>query len=254
MKGQAGDLTPLSAAQETQLAGALDETPDTAAPIGLLISRRARAFAQGDPGRFTAATVQDRNHPAVCWGFGSNVSALADMLQRVPDWESVSVRPAIAAALGQMLHTRTGHPYRPYDDLCFALTHPVNHPGEPLVRALTIADLPLLAAAPYALRGSNPAALLRERPTAGAIVGDRLVSLARAYAVTPRYTDIIVYTIPARRARGWATAATALVVAAVQANGRIPVLRTGAENIAARRIAARLGFREVGRRTHLRPG
>ena len=51
--------------------------------------------------------------------------------------------------------------------------------------------------------------------------------------------------------QAFATAAAALVCAAIQAGGRTPVWGTSADNPASQRVAAKLGFREVAQRVYL---
>ena len=57
-----------------------------------------------------------------------------------------------------------------------------------------------------------------------------------------------------RRSQLRATAATALVCAAIQTAGGTPVWGTSAENPASQRVAAKLGFREVAQRVYLNLG
>ncbi|MDQ3655635.1 MAG: GNAT family N-acetyltransferase, partial [Chloroflexota bacterium] len=65
--------------------------------------------------------------------------------------------------------------------------------------------------------------------------------------------DIGVATLDRWRRQGLATAAAAQVAGAIQRDGRIPVWSCGGHNAASLAIAARLGFREVARRTYLVP-
>jgi predicted GNAT family acetyltransferase len=62
-----------------------------------------------------------------------------------------------------------------------------------------------------------------------------------------------VTTLPEWRGRGLSTAAAALVATVIQDAGRTPVWSTGEGNAASRRVAEKLGFREVARRAYLIP-
>ena len=55
------------------------------------------------------------------------------------------------------------------------------------------------------------------------------------------------------RGRGFATAAACLVSQAVQAVGLTPVWSTGEDNYASQRIAEKLGFTQIVRRTYVIP-
>jgi predicted GNAT family acetyltransferase len=93
--------------------------------------------------------------------------------------------------------------------------------------------------------------LLTEGIIAAAIVDGGVVAIAHTAARTERHADLGVATLPAWRGRGLATAAAALVAERVRAAGQIPVWSTGETNAASRRVAQKLGFREVARRTYL---
>ena len=83
----------------------------------------------------------------------------------------------------------------------------------------------------------------------------RITGLAIAFtsARTARHADIGVATLEPWRGRGFATAAASLVAGAIQADGQTPVWSTGEGNLASLRVAAKIGFVEVGRRTYVIP-
>ena len=69
-------------------------------------------------------------------------------------------------------------------------------------------------------------------------------------ALTLLHADIGVATLEGWCGRNFASAAAALVAQQVQATGRTPVWSTGEDNLASQRVAQKLGFAEVGRRTY----
>ena len=95
--------------------------------------------------------------------------------------------------------------------------------------------------------------VLREGFVAGAVVDNRLVSVAHTNAITERYADIGVFTHQDYRNRGYSTAAASLVARAIQGSGRMPVWSCGEDNLASLRVAAKVGFTEVSRRTYVIP-
>ena len=122
------------------------------------------------------------------------------------------------------------------------------------VRLLTRDDLTLLQAAQPALRGAgwrSKEELLQEGVVAGAVIDGQLAALAHTSARSDRCADVGVATLPEWRGQGLATAAAALVCARVLADGQTPVWSTATTNVASRRVAAKLGFVEVSRRTYV---
>ena len=88
---------------------------------------------------------------------------------------------------------------------------------------------------------------------AGAIVDDNIVAIAHIYAETNLHADIGVSTLEAWRKKGFATAAASLVAQEIQARGKVPAWSCGEDNFASLRVAEKLGFTEVGRRTYVIP-
>lgn len=109
---------------------------------------------------------------------------------------------------------------------------------------LTVADLPVLDAAPREIQNGGFGSM-------GVLVDSMLVAIARTSVLTPRHADIGVATLEDWRGNGFATVAAALVAQQVQATGCTPVWSTGEDNVASQRVAQKLGFDEVGRRTYV---
>ncbi|HEX6385418.1 MAG TPA: GNAT family N-acetyltransferase [Anaerolineae bacterium] len=245
------DLAPLSSQQCQVLADALEDTPETVISISQLRRGLARAFVIGDPADFQAAVVEDLGSPGEPMAFGSDASLLADLLPAIPGWFCVNVSPAVAPDLGPLLAERMGYPIRYYGDIYHILTQPAPDLVHTEVRSLTLADLPLLEAAPAEIRGLDLHRLLTQMAAAGAVVDSQIVAIAINYARSARYADIGVQTLPQWRGRGFAPAAAAIVAREAQASGRIPVWSCGENNRASLRVAQKLGFQEVSRRTYI---
>jgi len=245
------NLAPLSPQQCQVLANALEDTPQTVISISQLRRGLARAYVVGDPANFQAAVVEDLGSPGEPMVFGRDALLLADLLPAISGWFCVNVSLAIAPALGPLLAERMGRSIRYYGDVYHTLTEPVANVTNPAVRQLTLSDLPLLEAAPPEIRGLDPRRLLTEMTAASAIIDSQIVALAINYARSAGYADIGVQTLPQWRKRGLATAAAAIVARTMQASGRTPVWSCGEDNQASLRVAQKLGFRKVSRRTYI---
>ncbi|HLJ69609.1 MAG TPA: GNAT family N-acetyltransferase [Chloroflexota bacterium] len=237
------------------MAESLGDRPDTVAALQLIRRRRAALFLAGATGRFTGLIVQALSLPGEPIGYGADAQVLWELLQCASFWYCLNVAPACAAALGTRMERETGRAVSYFDDILLTLDAPapVFRPREG-VRLLSLADLPLLAAAPRELRGigfGETRALLLEGVAAAALDAGRIVSLAHTSALTPRHAEISVSTLEAWRGRGLGTAAAALVCAHVQAEGHRPVWTTGQDNGASLRVARKLGFSPFGRRTYV---
>jgi mycothiol synthase len=213
-----------------------------------------RAFVAGDPARFEAAIVQPTDWPEEPVGFGANPATLWRLLQRVEGWTCILVDTPCASVLGQIINAEMAKQVRYLDDITHTLAKPVRQVREAAVRLLTPADLDLLEAAPLELRAGlwhSPRQLLAEGTVACAVAGGEIVATALTAACSERYAEIGVYTREDHRGRGYATAAASLVAGAAQAAGKIPVWGAGAHNEASLRVAAKLGFEAVSRRTYV---
>ena len=189
-------------------------------------------------------------------GFGNAPEVLWGLLASIRGWTCVNVAPKCASGLGALMEGALGSPVRYMDDVYHTLTVPAVEFQSEAVRRLTLEDLPLLRSAPADVQGGgfeDTAAMLSDGFVAGAIVDGRLAGIAHVSAATDRYADIGVATLEPLRKCGFATAAASIVARCVQATGRIPVWSTGADNAASLRVAQKLGFVEVSRRTYVIP-
>ena len=239
------------------LADALGDTPETTIPVHLLRRGLCQAYVAGDPSRFRAAIIQDGALPGEPYAFGEDPRAVWELLELVAGWWCVSVPPALAALLDEIMGAETGKDVRHYGDVYHVLLKPAPHVESSVVRVLGAADLGLLESAPAEVRGAgfgSLRALLTDGVVACAVVDGGIVAIAQTYARTPRHADIGVATLEQWRNRGFATAAASVVARHVQEAGQTPVWSAGEDNHASLRVAAKLGFAEVSRRVYLIPG
>lgn len=245
-----------SRAMEQRLADALGDTPETVIPCHQLVRRLARCRVAGELPGFDAAVVQAIDDPREPSGFGRDPVALWGLLRDLPGWTCVGVDAALAGPLRRLVEAELGVPARLYGDVHHVLERPVAVFEHTWVRRLTVDDLPLIAAAPTEVRGSNwgsARAMVEEGCAAGAVVDGRLVAIAMIGALTARHADVAVATLEPYRGRGLSTAAASLVGRWAQENGRTPVWSTGEDNRASLRVARKLGFVEVSRRQYVIP-
>lgn len=244
---RAGSRQPVDQQGRMALADALGETPETTISVHRLRNGLCRAYIAGDPEHFSGAIVQEDFCSDEPMGFGSDPEVLWDLLKSVEGWDCVNVSSECAEALGQIIERETGRKVKYYGDVYHVLSKPVADFQNEAVRQLTLDDLDLLEKGGFE---STPLSL-EEGFTAGAIVADKLVAIARTSARTDRYADISVHTKEEWRCRGFVTAAASIVAKRVQEAGQIPIWSAGEDNFASLRVAKKLGFNEVSRRTYV---
>ena len=247
-------IKPLQKHECQLLAKLLPDEPQTVISRAHLQWGTARAYAvRLIKDGFETAVIEDPGCPGEPTVFGDNPQRIADLMPQIPNWFCVNVATELADELAPLLAKKIGKPVRQMGDVYFALnqTPPANLLAQPAVRLLTPDDLPLLQAAPPELCGSDPEHLLHKSAAAGAIINNQLVAIAQNYALTEKFGDVGVYTLPEWRGQGLATAAAAKVAQWLQANGRIPVWSCGEQNQASLRVAEKLGFVEYGRRVYI---
>jgi GNAT superfamily N-acetyltransferase len=244
----------LDAESRRLLAETLGETPETVISIHLLRRGLCSAYVTGSPSRFDAAIVQAHSLPSEPVGFGSDPRVLWETLQSVCGWDCVLVDTDCAKPLGGIIEQEMGVAVRFLDDVCHTLTQPATTYEDGAVRPLTLADLGLLRSAPAEFRDASwedTKTLLRDGIIACAIVSGEIVATALTTARGDYHADVGVYTHPNFRRRGLATAAASTVLRRVQMQGQTPVWGAGAHNTASLRVAQKLGFKEVSRRTYV---
>ena len=252
------DIGPvqLSPAELSELARSLGDSPETAIPANRLMRGACTAYVVGELTRFKAAVIMSHDNPGEPDGFGEDPEALWAILEPLDGWRVVDVSRSVAPKLGALIRASTGSRVAYYGDVYHTLTRPAVTHSHPHVRLLTVEDRALFDGVPDDLKPGMRGAVeivLGEGFVAGAVVDNRVVSVAHTNAITERYGDIGVFTHQDHRNRGYSTASAALVAAAIQERGLTPVWSCGEDNLASLRVAAKVGFTEVSRRTYVIP-
>ncbi len=249
-------MTKLTSEECLVLADILGDTPTTVISASRLQQGMCDAYIAGALPDVDAALVFDAYCPAEPCGFGTDANALWQLLKATDGWSCINVDSACAEPLGSLIEADTGTPVRYYGDVCHALLEPVYRHSNEAVRLLTLEDVSRLAKAPAEVRGNGyktPAAMLTDGIAAGAIVDGNIVAIAHTYAETALHADIGVSTLEAWRKKGFSTAAASRVAQEIQAKGKVPAWSCGEDNYASLRVAGKLGFTEMGRRTYVIP-
>jgi len=254
--GGPGFCRELNPSEYPLLARALGDTPETVISVHKLTRGLCKAWVTGRAESFCAAIIQGDDLPEEPMLFGDDADLLWDLLKTVPGWVSPNLIPEVAPAIGAAIEAKMGVSVRYYGDVYHAMAAPAPKIAEDVVRQLTLDDLPLLQATrvgPWAGGYESPRDLLADGVAAGAIIAREIVCIAHTYARSEHHADIGVRTFKAWQSRGFATAAAAIVARLVQEAGQTPVWSAGENNAASLRVAEKLGFREVSRRTYIMP-
>ena len=249
-------MTKLTPQEGLVLADVLGDTPMTVISTSRLKQGMCDAYVAGSLPDVDAAIVFDAycsDEPA---GFGTDAEALWQLLKETDGWSCINVDNACAESLGALIEADRGTSIRYYGDVCHALLEPVHPYSNEAVRLLTLDDTTRLAMAPAEVQGNGyktHEAMLTDGIAAGAVVDGNIVAIAHTYAETDLHADIGVSTVEQWRRKGIATAAASLVAQEIQARGKVPAWSCGEENFASLRVAQKLGFTEVGRRTYVIP-
>ena len=238
------------------LADVLGDTPMTVISASRLKQGMCDAYVAGTLPDVDAALVFDAYCADEPCGFGPDADTLWQLLKVTDGWSCVNVDTPCAASLGALIEADRDTSIRYYGDVCHALLAPVHHYPNEAVRLLTLADVERLAAAPAEVQGNGyetHTAMVTEGIAAGAVVDGNIVAIAHIYAETDLHADIGVSTLGEWRENGFATAAASLVAQEIQARGKVPAWSCGEDNFASLRVAEKLGFTAVGRRTYVIP-
>ena len=238
------------------LARVLGDSPETAIPAHRLMRGACTAHIVGELARFRAAVIMSHDNPGEPDGFGEDPEALWSILEPLKGWRVVDASPSVAPKLGAVIRASTGSRVAYYGDVYHTLTRAAVPHSHPHVQLLTVDDRALFDGVPDDLKPGmrgDVEIVLREGFVAGAVVDDHLVSVAHTNAITDRYADIGVFTHQDFRNRGYSTASASTVARAIQKSGRTPVWSCGEDNLQSLRVAAKVGFTEVSRRTYVIP-
>ena len=249
-------MTKLTSQEYLALADVIGDTPMTVISASRLQHGMCDAYVSGTLPDVAASLVFDAYCPEEPCGFGTDADALWQLLKATDGWSCINVDTPCAASLGALIEADTGTPIRYYGDVCHALLAPVHRYWNETVRLLTLEDVERLAKAPAEVQGNGyktHEAMITDGIAAGAIVDGNIVAIAHTYAETDLHADIGVSTLEAWRKKGFSTAAASLVAQEIQARGKVPAWSCGEDNHASLRVAQKLGFTEVGRRTYVIP-
>ena len=249
-------MTKLTPQECRVLSDVLGDTPMTVISASRLKQRMCDAYVAGSLPDVDAVLVFDPFCPDEPCGFGTDADALWQLLKATDGWSCINVDTSCATSLGALIEADRDTTLRYYGDVYHALLKPVHCYPNKTVRLLTPEDVTRLAKAPAEVQGNGyktHAAMVTDGIAAGAIVDNNIVAIAHTYAETDLHADIGVSTLEQWREKGFATAAASLVAQEIQARGKVPVWSCGEDNIASLRVAQKLGFTEVGRRTYVIP-
>jgi len=233
----------------------LVESPETVIWIHLLARDYCTVYMSGNQCPRSAAILQSKALPTEPAGFGSDVNALWQELIHVEGWQCILVDKDVAFPLGEIISSKLKTPVRFLDDIYHIPRGRILPFKNESVRWLKLDDLTLLESLP---REAQPIGFwgdlrisLIEGLVAGAIAQGKVVASSFVAARGERYVDIGIYVLENHKRRGLATAAASLVARSLQGNGLIPVWSCGSDNIASLKLARKLGFGEVSRRTYV---
>jgi len=241
--------------ERSLLLATLLENPETVTCIHLLTQDDCIVYMSGDQRLGLTAVLQAKGLPAEPVGFGSNAEALWQQLSQVKDWQCIEVDREVATPLAQIISSQLKTRVCLLDDIYHIPRARVSPFEDESVRQLVLDDLSLLEALP---REAQPVGFWGDLRTsltrgmvAGAIVEGRVVATCFVAARGQRYVDIAVYAQENHRRHGFATAAASIVTRSVQSDGLVPVWSCGSHNIPSLKVARKLGFIEVSRRTYV---
>jgi RimJ/RimL family protein N-acetyltransferase len=233
----------------------LVENPETVICIHLLTRGDCNVYMPGDQRPGSVAVLQPKELPMEPVGFGSDADALWQELTKVKGWQCILVDKEVAPQLGEIISSQLKTRVCFLDDIYHIPRGQVLSFDNEAVRRFLLDDIALLEALP---REAQPIGFwgdlrtsLTEGLVAGAIVEGKVVATSFVAARGQRYADIGAYVLENHRRRGLATAAASVIARSVQSNGLIPVWGCGSHNLPSLKLARKLGFIEVSRRTYV---
>jgi RimJ/RimL family protein N-acetyltransferase len=237
------------------LLATLVENPETVISIHVLTRGDCNVYVSGDQRPSSAAILQPKELPSEPTGFGSDANALWQHLTQVKGWQCILVDKEVAHPLGEIISSQLKTPVTFLDDVYHIPRGQVLPFESESVRWLTLDDLTLLETLPSQAQPTGFWGDLRTSLTkgvaAGAIVEGKVAATSFISARGQRYADIGVYVLENYRRRRLATATASLVARSVQSYGLIPVWSCGSHNLPSLKLARKLGFMEVSRRTYV---
>jgi RimJ/RimL family protein N-acetyltransferase len=233
----------------------LVESPETVISIHVLTRGDCNVYVSGDQRLKSVAVLQPKELPSEPTGFGSDANALWQELTQVKGWQCILVDKEVALPLGEIISSQLRTPVSFLDDVYHIPRGQVFPFENESVRWLMLDDLTLLETLP---REAQPIGFWGDLRTsltkglvAGAIVEGKVVATSFVAARGQQYVDIGVYVLENYRRRGLATAAASLVARSVQGDGLVPVWSCGSHNLPSLKLARKLGFIDVSKRTYV---
>lgn len=250
------DIHEVGADEREALIAWLGDTPETVQCVTRLRRGIGLAWVSGRVEAPEAAVVVLSPGYVYPIGFGENAGAIWALLGQAEGWEAVDVPLEMGGAMAAVVARETGATPVLFQELFYVLDRPVEPAPHAEVRLLTTADAPMMEAATElpgmaGWRLGSARTLVEASVAAGAVVRGQLAAVSFMGSWSARLGEVGITTRPEAQGRGLATAAAALVIAEVQARGLTPAWVTSEENVASRRVAAKLGFREVSRRVYV---
>jgi hypothetical protein len=177
------------------------------------------------------------------------------MLVEIDGWTCINVGDALLHTMEPALTARAGRAVGRYGDLYYVLVQTGPTFADECVRMLTIKDSARWEDSPRPVSPDNRDLIpniLTEGLCAAAVIDERIVARAFAYATTPKHVDIAAATAEDYRGRGLVTACASHLIERLLALKLTPVWSTGEDNFASQRVAQKLGFVATGSRVYLR--
>ncbi|MDZ4764715.1 MAG: GNAT family N-acetyltransferase [Chloroflexota bacterium] len=254
----------LDLSEYPDLERAIGITPGTVIELHHLKRGLATAWVSGDSSNPRAVVIQLHDLLEEPFAFGTDAGAIWAILRSIEGWTCVNVDQDNARDLRPIM--KWYYPVvRPVEDIYYVLRGVplaafASAPPDIETRLLTPSDWALIERSAQPLQGrgfGSPVAMLREGIVAGSIVDDgdggHLVAIAHTSAFAGQYADVAAYTDEGYRRHGLSSYAAALVMRELAGRGLSAVWSTSEGNRAARRVADKLGLREVSRRVYLIP-
>jgi RimJ/RimL family protein N-acetyltransferase len=209
----------------------------------------------GDQRPGSVAVLQPKELPSEPTGFGSDANALWQELTQAKGWQCILVDKEIARPLGEIISSQLKTSVSFLDDIYHIPRGQVLPFENESVRWLMLDDLAVLETLPHEAQPIGFWGDLRTSLTkglvAGAIVEGKVVATSFVAARGEQHVDIGVYVLENYRRRGLATVVASLVARSVQSDGLVPVWSCGSHNLPSLKLAQKLGFVEVSKRTYV---
>jgi GNAT superfamily N-acetyltransferase len=231
---------PVSPALVAQLLRRVPDDPSWIEARGLLLSGRGHVLALPDD---AAIVWSAEDRIAVLVGLCRPL-ALAEAMTRISACHTLIVQAVQQNLLRAAMPGWTCEPATIHTLPATAALRSAPMAGE--TRLLGAADANALSLVPASLEQELRHAL-RRSPIAVTMADGQPVSFAYAFQTTERWFDISIDTLEPYRRQGLAQAAVGRLIREMATRGLSPVWGAVESNVPSARLAARLGFRPVGR-------